>query len=127
MNKILMYKLVKKLKQRPDLMRKFKIFILIGFVGFIITFGLLVWTGISVVKYAATNMTEIIQSEETSLIVENVQQEITALPTLQLANCWSKTQSMLNAATWLGKPLKENFDSLRAACLPSSSEENQYI
>lgn len=53
MNRIILFEISRKLKAKPRLVRKVKIFAVVGIVGFLITSALMIWTGVSAIKQSA--------------------------------------------------------------------------
>lgn len=102
MKKIILYELMRKIKHEPQLMRKFKIFAFVGFVGVLITGGLIIWAGVSAVGYVASKANQAIQSP---------------LPRFQALNCWGRAQSLLAVQPWIERPVFDNLVSLKFACL----------
>ncbi len=104
------------LKTNPKILRKIKIFALVGIVGFLITGALMVWAGLSAINYVASSAIQAVQSPIAQSHVENLKTEIKSLPKLQAINCWGKAQTLLNIQPWLERPVRENLANLKVAC-----------
>lgn len=98
-------------------MRKFKIFLGVAFIGFLLVSTLVIWGGVVAVRGVAnlganTNVQEKIVT---------LGKEINNIPALAKVGCWDKAQSLLSVKIWLEKPIAENVKELTRAC----SEKNQ--
>ncbi len=117
MKKLILLEILRKLKAKPHLMRKVKIFAAIGIVGFLVTSGLVIWAGVSAFSYVATKANEVIQSPQTSAQVENLRTEVKEFSGLKALSCWGKAQSLIAVEPWLARPALENLSNLKVACL----------
>lgn len=122
MKKVILYEILKKLKSDPKLMKKVKAFLIVGSIVFVVMSGLIIWAGVSAVKYIASTTSQAIESPIAQGQVENLKSELKQLPKFQLASCWLKTQSLMTVQTWLEKPLQENFKNLKTACFENNIE-----
>jgi len=116
MNKHKILELYYKLKSRPDLMKKFKVFALVATVSFLLIGSLAIWAGISAIKYVASSTTQIIDSPSTKIHVEQLKTELNNLPNVQALNCWGKIQRLLAVQPWLERPVLVNLNNLKIAC-----------
>lgn len=98
-------------------MRKFKIFLGIAFIGFLLVSTLVIWGGVVAVRGVASLGTNPNVQEKVGALGK----EINNLPALAKVGCWDKAQSLLSVKTWLEKPIAENVKELTQACL----EKNQ--
>ncbi len=117
MKQDIIFQVLRKIKAKPDLMRKLKIFAVLGVVGFLITGALAIWAGVSAFNYVASKTSEVIQSPTTQVQVENVKIELKRLPRFQALNCWNKAQSLMAVQPWLERPAIDNLVNLKVACL----------
>ena len=117
MKREIIFELIHKLKEKPHLMRKLKIFAVIGVVGFLITGGLAIWAGVTAFNYVATKATEAVQSPMAQTHVDNLKAELKNLPKIQALSCWGKAQSLLAVQPWLERPVIDNLINLKVACL----------
>jgi len=117
MNQNIFFELLQKLKQKPNLMRKLKIFAVIGVVGFLITGGLVIWAGISAVSYVTSTTNQAVQSPLTQDHIAKLKTKAQGLPKIQALNCWAKAQSLLAVQPWLERPALDNLVNLKVACL----------
>lgn len=108
---------IKKIKSQPKLMRKVKIFAAIGAVSFLIMGALIVWAGISAVKFVVSQTSELTQSHIAEEQIENLNLEIEGVLRLRPLNCWGKAQSLMAAQPWIERPAIENLKNLKLACL----------
>lgn len=123
MKKILLQKLKHNLRTQPHLMRKLKIIAAVAVVGFFLIGGLTIWAGISAFNYVASTLAQ--QTTEvprTQSLVQEIEKEVVALPTLRLESCWKQTLNLLSVQVWLEKPMQENFNHLKVACLEKKPE-----
>lgn len=126
MKQEIILELLKKLKANPNLMRKLKIFAVVGVVGFLMAGALTIWAGITAFNYVATKATEAVHSPGAQTHVKNLKAEIKSFPKLQLINCWGKAQSLIAAQPWLERPVIDNLVNLKLACLddkPAACED----
>lgn len=121
MKHIIVYEILDKLKRNPKLMRKAKVFVVVGLVGVLLTGALTIWAGVSAINYLATSANQAIQSPITQGHVESLKSEIKSLPGFQAANCWGKAQTLLGVQPWLERPAFENLTNLKVACFEQKS------
>lgn len=119
MKQTILLELLRNIKTRPKLMRKFKILAMVGAVGVVVTGALVIWAGVFAFNFVATRATELIQSPQTSAHVENLRAQANELPKLQALNCWGKAQSLMAFEPWLQRPALDNLNNLKVACLES--------
>lgn len=112
--------IIRKLKAKPHLMRKVKIFVVVGVIGFFVTGALAIWAGISAISYVADKANVVMQSPQTTAHVENFKTEVKGL-SLQPLNCWGKAQSLMAVEPWLARPALDNLKNLKVACLEATS------
>jgi hypothetical protein len=105
-----------KLKSKPGLMRKVKIFAAVGIVGLLATGALVIWAGVSAINYVASSAHQAVESPVTQGHVENLKTEINGLPKFQAISCWSKAQTLLAVHPWLERPALDNLANLKVAC-----------
>ncbi len=116
MKRIVFFEILQTLKTEPKLMRKVKIFAVVGIVGFLITVALMIWAGVSAFNYVASSASQVIQSPTALGHVENLKTELKSLPKLQAINCWGKAQSLIAVQPWLERPALDNLVNLKVAC-----------
>ncbi len=117
MKREIVFEIIKRLKEKPHLMRKLKIFAVIGVVGFLITGALTIWAAVTAFNYVASKATEAIQSPSAQTHVDNLKAELKSLPKVQAIGCWAKAQSLLAVQPWLERPVIDNLVNLKVACL----------
>lgn len=127
MKQNLVYQLFRKLRTRPDLMRKMKVFLAIGIVGLFITGALAIWAGVSAFNYVATKTNEVIQSPTALAKVKSLKTEAMQLPKFQALSCWGKAQSLMAVEPWLVRPALDNLKNLKVACLEATLLEGKTI
>lgn len=116
MKKMMLIEIIRKLKSRPDLMRKAKIFAFVGLFGFLITGALAIWAGITAFNYVANQATAVVQSNAVQMNIESLKTDIKAGPQFQALGCWNKAQNLFAIEPWLQRPALENLAQLKAAC-----------
>ena len=125
MNHLILEQL-KNLKTNPQLKRKFKIFLGVGLTGFLVVCALVVWAGIATFKNVASSVgaNPVVQEKIKSWNDSNLQEKIGSLetgvknlPALAKAGCWTTAQSLMKVQAWIEKPVAENVNSLKVACL----------
>lgn len=102
---------------KPHLMRKLKIFALVGFVGVLITGVLTIWVGMRVFNYVVYKATEAVHSPMVQTNIEDLKTEFRNLPKPHVLNCWGKAQSLMAIHPWLERPALDNLVDLKLACL----------
>jgi len=112
----IIFEILKNIKQKPKLMKKLKVFAVVGIVGFLITGALVIWAGISAINYVASSTSQIIQSPTAQGHVENLKTELSSLPKFQAINCWGKAQSLIAVQPWLERPALDILANLKVAC-----------
>ena len=118
MKHVLFYEIMRKLKSEPALRRKLKVFAVVGVTCFLVVGGLVIWAGVSAVKYVVTSTNQVISSPATHDQIQNAKTELRKIQ-FQPLNCWGKAQSLLAVQPWLEKPALDNLKNLRVACLES--------
>ncbi len=120
MKQDIIYEALRKLKAKPGLMRKVKIFAAVGVVGFLITGALVIWAGVSAFSYVVSKTTEVIHSPAALAQVENLKLEAKGFPKFQILSCWGKAQSLIAVEPWLARPALDNLMNLKLACLETA-------
>lgn len=115
MKEQILREIIFKIKSRPDLKKKLKIAILVGFAGIFLTAGLLIWAAVSAFSYVGTQL----QTTNVKGAVESLQTNIKNISTgsVNTLGCWQQAQSMMTLETWVSKPLAQNLSLLRSSCL----------
>lgn len=117
MKQVIFLELLRQLIQsKHKLIRKVKIFALVGLVGFLVTGALVIWAGVSVFSYAASKTNVLMQSAQTTSHFENLKTGVKRI-TLQPLNCLDKAQSLIVVEPWLARSPLDNLKNLKAACL----------
>ena len=102
MKQVIFFEILRKLKQDPYLLRKFKTFAIIGVIGFVLVGGVAVWAGISAIKFAVTSANQVIFSPTNQGYLNQAKSEFKQMQ-FQPAECWGKAQSLLTVQPWLEK------------------------
>lgn len=118
MKHAIIYEIIRKIKAKPALMRKVKIFAVVGLVGFFLVGGLTIWAGVSAVKYVVASTSQVISSPTTQEQIQSAKTELQKVQ-FQPLNCWGKAQSLLAVQPWIEKPAFDNLQNLKVACLES--------
>jgi hypothetical protein len=103
----------KNLKSNPQLKRKLKIFLGVGLAGILMVGALVVWAGIATFKSVASIGTNPAVQEK----IVGLETGIKNLPALTKVGCWTTAQSLMKVEVWIEKPLIDNLNSLKLACL----------
>ncbi len=120
MKKMMLIAFLKKMKAKPALWRKVKVFAVIGLVGFLVTGAFAIWAGISAVSYVVDKANTAMHSPAAATYVENLKTEVKGLK-LQPLSCWGKTQSLMAVEPWLVRPVWDNLRNLQQACLEGTT------
>lgn len=113
MKKLILIEIAKRIQSKPNLKRKLKIFAVVGVFGFIVTTGLVIWAGVSAVRFASNEIQLVnVQGE-----LENIKSRWQSLPRIAMVSCWDKAQSLMNYESWATRPVVDNFKNLKIACL----------
>lgn len=121
MNKFELFEILRKLRTKPSLMKKLKIFAVVGVFGFLVTGALAVWAGLSALSYIANKTTAVIQSPQTATHIESLKTEVKGLR-LQPLNCWGHAQTLMAVEPWLSRPALDNLKNLKVACIENTPE-----
>lgn len=113
MNHLNSRELLKNLGTNHQLKRKLKIFLGVGLVGCLMIGALVVWGGIAAFKSVASIGTNPIVQEK----ILSLETEIQKVPALVKIGCWETVKSFMNGAVWIEKPLAENYNNIKSACL----------
>lgn len=114
------------LKTNYKLNRKLKFFLGAGLAGVLMVGALVAWAGIATFKSVASLGTNpIVQEKFKSWNTTNVVQEkivsletgVRKLPALTKVDCWTTAQSLMKVGVWIEKPIVDNLNNLKIACL----------
>lgn len=117
MKKHLIYELTKMLKQNPETMKKFKIFIVVGLASFVVIGGLVVWGSISALSFLATKAEQTLSTQTAQEQITKLKSTAESLPALNTLSCWQKAESLMNLQPWLANTVVNNLMQLKSACL----------
>jgi cell division protein FtsX len=123
MKKYVLYEILNRVRGRPDLLRKLKIFAAFGFVGLLLSSVFAVWLGVTAIGYVSNKATEIVQSPQASEQIEKLKTGVQGLSAVQTVTCWSRAQRLLAFEPWLTQSALGNLIMLKDACLGSSTQE----
>jgi hypothetical protein len=101
-----------------QLKKKLQVFLGIGCLGILLLGGLIIWAGVTTVKHVASIGANVNVQEQ----VQNLKTEALNLPAIAKVGCWEKAQSLLTIQVWLEKPVAENIQALKDACLSSEGK-----
>ncbi len=116
MKRYLLLKVINNLKQKPHLMRKLKIFIVLIFISITVLGSFGIWLAYKATNYVTLKTSEIISSQLNQSQVDQVKTQLKEFTQLQAVSCWAQAQNLMNITAWLSKPAVENLFSLRDAC-----------
>lgn len=120
MKQLILLEILKKLKDRPDLLRKAKVLAAVGAIGLFATGALAIWAGVSAINYVAKQANVLMQSPQVTTNIESLKTEAKGLR-FQPLNCWVKAQGLMAVEPWLLRPALENLKNLKMACLEAST------
>lgn len=127
MNKYVLLEIIRKIKSKPHLKRKLKIFLIVGFVGFLLTGALAIWAGISAMKYVTASATGVIQSPEARTQMDNLTAKAKqGISRPQVLSCWNSAQSLLAIEPWILRPAMTNLQALIDSCLGTAPQEKDW-
>lgn len=121
MKQQIVYEIIRRLKDDPKLMKKVKVFALIGFLGILVTGTLAIWAGVSAIRYVASSTHQVIQSQVAHDQVENIKTELSGLPKLRPLHCWGKAQSLMSVQPWIERPAIDNLAHLKSECFEQNT------
>lgn len=114
----MLIEILRKIKAKPALFRKIKIFIAVGFVGIILTGILAIWAGLAVFNLAASHANKVIQSPTAQAQITDLKlQAQEGFSQVEPLNCWIQFQSLLAIEPWLARHFLENLNRLKIACV----------
>ena len=113
MKYLILLEMLKKLETDRRLRQKFKIFLAAGLIGCLMIGVLAVWGGIAVFKGVVSVGTSPVVQEK----IMRLEAEFETAPPLVKAGCWETVKSHMNVESWLEKPIAENYNNIKAACL----------
>lgn len=103
---------LKKFNTNRQLKHQHKIFIGAGIVGCLMIGALVVWGGIAALKTVSNIGTNPIVQEKISNLTE-----VQNMSALVKVGCWSTVKSLMNLETLFEKPVAENYNNIKSACL----------
>lgn len=95
-----------------------KVFLGLGCLGMVVLAGLVIWGGIATFKGVAG----LAKDAELSPKAAEVGETLKKVAVLPAEGCWDAAQRLLNIQVWLEKPIGENVNSLKLACISSTKE-----
>lgn len=119
MKRLIIFEILRKLKSKPELMRKAKILAVVGLVGFVFVGGLAIWAGIAAFQYAVTTANQAVTSPSIQSHVQNAKAEFKQIQ-LNPLNCWNKAQSLMAVQPWFEQPALNLLQNLKVACLDAA-------
>jgi len=115
---LVLLELMRKLQANDQLKRKLKIFLGVGLAGFLLVGAFIIWAGFATIQHVASLGANVNVQEQ----VRDLKKEMPNIPALAKVGCWDKVKSLLNVEAWLEKPVAENLQSLKDACLEDSTK-----
>lgn len=114
------FEIINKLKSKPQLKRKVKIFVAVSLVGVLFVGAMTIWAGISTYKYLAASVNQGMTSSTVQNQIQNMKTELRQIQ-FQPLSCWNKAQSLLAVQPWIERTLVDNLQNLKMACLESNN------
>ncbi|MBP9707835.1 MAG: hypothetical protein KBD78_09325 [Oligoflexales bacterium] len=115
MKQIIFFEILNRLVANPQQRKKIKIVAFVAIFGFFIATGLVIWGGISALRFAGSQL----QAVDVQNQVEKIDSKLRALPEVTMETCWIEAQNLLNLDIWLTRPFADNLKDLKVACLDS--------
>jgi len=117
--------LLKNITTNHQLKRKLKIFLGVGLVGSLMLGALFIWGGVAAFKTITSIETNPVVQEKIKNWnnsnakdkISSLETEINNLPALVKVGCWTTAKSLMSVGVWLEKPIAENYNNLKSACL----------
>jgi hypothetical protein len=110
---LILLETLKNFNRNNQLKRKLKLSLGLGFGGILLLGCLIIGAGIvTVQKIADFGARSNVQEQ-----VENLKTEVTKLPAIAKVGCWQKMQDLMSVQIWLERPVADNINSLKMACL----------
>ena len=101
------------------LFKKYKTLILAGALVLFVTTGLIIWAGVIATK----KVVSVLQAQNINIEMSQVANQAQAAYTnFQPLPCWLKAQSLMNVQPWLERPMLENLNHLKSACLAKAED-----
>ncbi len=113
MKKLILAGILKKLNENFPFKRRLKIFFGLSLGGILLLGCIIVWAGITTVQ----KITDFGARYDVQEQVRNIRAEVTKTPAMAKAGCWQKIQDLITIQIWLEKPVAENINNLKTACL----------
>ncbi len=117
MKQLIFLEMLSRVRSSPNLKRKLKIFAIAGAIGFTVISGLVIWVAVSVTRFASHQ----IQAVNIQQQAETFENRLKTLPAVATMSCWDKAQSLMNLDSWVSRPIAENLNNLKMACLEESA------
>lgn len=121
MKKELLYALLREIRVNPGLRRKAKIFAWAGVGVFSLLLATTIWAGFAAVSYVGTMGREAWSSPEVRAQVEAARDEIAQVDVQPVA-CWAEVQNLMDLSSWIKRPVAENLQKLKGACLSTEAD-----
>jgi len=112
--------IIRRVMANDQLKKKLKVFLGIGCLGILLVGGLIIWAGVATIKNVASIGAKVNVQEQ----VQNLKTGTLTLPAIAKVGCWEKVQSLLAVQVWLEKPVGENIQGLKDACLGSEGKSS---
>ena len=104
---------LRKVNTNRQFKQKIKIFIGVGIVGCLLVGALVVWGGTAAFKTVSNIGTSPIVQEK----ISNLETGVQNMPALVKVGCWSTVKSLMKVEIWFEKPVAENYNNIKSACL----------
>jgi hypothetical protein len=98
-------------------MRKITLFqVLASTVGILSVAGLIIWGSISLINYAISSTTQIVNSPKVKSHINNAKEKVERIK-FKPQSCWSEAQNLMSIEPWLEYPPIDNLKTLSISCM----------
>lgn len=113
MKKFILHELFKLTSKNYQLKKKLKIFLGSFIVGCFLIGILVAWGGVTAFKSIVGIGTNPVVQEK----IMDIENEIKNAPALFKSGCLETFKDLINIEIWLEKPIAENYNNIKSACL----------
>ena len=111
------YEIRKKLREHPEIVRKLKIFSIVGIMGFLMIGGMVVLAGVWVVNSVTLYTSRDIHPPIVRERLDNLNAEMREFVDVRALKCLDKAWSLVGISPWLEEAAVNNLIALKSVCL----------